>query len=325
MRKKLIVSFLALSLTLVSALSFVGCAKDISAEEFTNGVVTSYRNFYNDRENYEEFKDVSLTYNSESVMSYETDWEYTPDGATESIKETYQNKVESKETSTYTVKNIDGELYLTAVSTKEHSEVYYSTFGVQDNAPLEPTQSMEKTIDEWYFGIDNGKYIARRSLTEQEGEQQLGEPINTKTYKIYDSKEIYQIEILNVLSRIDEDIIANAYNSFAEGVNTSISDLEYLFKNAKLEDGKYTASAEIFYPMIDSDSKIASVAKVNVSMQFSENGPEYYNNEMDINAGKEFINTKTIVEFKYDVSLNVIENPLEGYVLGELYAIECVK
>ena len=323
MRKKLIVSILALSLTLVSALSFVGCAKDISAEEFSKGVATSYKNFYSEREDYETFKDVGFTFNTQAEMLENVEWEYTPSGATEAVKKTYVEKYAIKLNASYKVKRIGEDLVISVNATKETSSEVYNTYGADTSAPLTPTYSVEKTVDEWYFGVDNGTYFVRRNLSEQEGEQTLGELENTKVYKEYSSKLDYEMSVLNVLNRIDDRIISMTYEQFTD--SSSPTELSFLLENVYLEDGKYTMEVDFWLPTIEDLDKSATVYNVNSIVQYSENGPEYYDYKMEGSGDNGSMKTTNLFEFSYNVLLDALTDPLNGYTLDNSINVnECV-
>ncbi len=329
MKKRLLVALLTLCLALGSAFALVGCkdedgVKQISAQEFTEGIIKSYDNLYASRKSYEEMAELTVHAKSNSQSSMSVDWEYTPEGNTTPEKVTYENKYVQTIDVIYSVKQINGDLFFTVTATTTIDEIEYDIYGNADNTkPLTPDIYKNKKVDVWTFGVDNGTYYVKRNLSIEEGEETLNSPTVSKTYKTYTDKDEYASSIMQMLDFVDADFLTNAYQIFGEDIFENPAILS-LYKYT-LEGEVYGIEANMTVPSFDFQNKNAGYTSVKSQVKYNNFGPQIIISEMKMVSGLFNMAVQSNIDFKYSSSITAETNALEGYVLDANLDIEDAK
>ncbi|MBQ8908366.1 MAG: hypothetical protein IJY71_07270 [Clostridia bacterium] len=321
--KKLLVTVLALCLLCTAALGMVSCDKvnTVTQSEFSEAVIASFDAFYANHKDYANFGDVTLFAEFKTEDGGETEWSYTPDGATEPVKAVYENSGSYHYKGTYSVKKIGEDLYMSVDFVKEEKEVRYFEYDAPDNAPLTPTKRVGKVLIKMFFGVADGVYYVKAEESHQEGETELGEAEVAKTYKTFESKAAYEEAILFALGFVDEKNISVFYETYSTGASEMLLLMGGLVQNTE-KDGVYTMTMDVSTPMLSLDDKTSGMVKLGNSISYNEKGPVAFNSSLDRAQGKErFVDTLSF-SLEHTSSVAAEVNPFEGFTQDQEFDYE---
>ena len=314
MKRKFLLSIMAMSLAIVSLFTFTACkdgdsgAKTVSNEEFSKGVKASFDNFVDSHADYDNYGEYKVVASADIQDVYDTEWRYTPDGADEPIYVTYTNTESIKANVVYNVKRIGGELFVSMEATHESSSVEYDDFLAPTNAPLTAEKDKYLANKKLLFGVENGVYYLRVESNVQQGEETLGDPVVTKEYKTFATKADYAEAVMNYLGDIEFHYALMPYQLFSQDETTML-----LFTLPKtVENGVYSFVAEMAMPRFDIHDKESSLYSMKEEVGFSSQGPAKI--VMDVDNEESVMNM--VANFEYASSLSAPTNAIEGYTLN---------
>lgn len=313
--KKLLVTVLAVCMLCTAALGLVSCnggAAAITQDEFYTLLKASFDNFYAANKDYESIGDFTVTAESEMNEEDKVEWQYTPDGATEKIEATYDEKSIYKAKATYNVKRIGEDLFFSLVYTAERDLVYYDSYMASEDAPLTPAYQKQKHSISLLFGVENGVYYGRVEESLAEGEEALGEATVTKEYTTFASKEEYVEAVLEALEHVDETCITAPYTPFGGGLEISMILMSGLAKYSK-EDGVAYMHIGMKLPDFDTEAKDSGMRSTFVNIGVTEKGPVSMENQMEVEYGDSKSHNRMIMEIDYASALTAESNALDGY------------
>lgn len=332
MKKKLFV-IAAIGLSMTAAFSMVACGeketgkKEINAKEYMNMARVGFTSYTENYQTYEKFGDMKLRWEHENKYTYMDSHSYYPEGSED--EEPVWIELESYDfmrmESTYEIKRIDGELFITIDTYKIQENSYYedvshSVMALNTLDETEIPSNFQKVIhknenrSKITFGVENGVYYLKID-SEEKGENVDDGYSSTwgdkkKLYNVFEEREDYVREVEYILEIIDESVAGYPYRMF-EDPNFLISNAN-LIAYSKVGD-IYSMEMDVYIPYFYGGDLTMYVDRTKASLSFCEQGVDKmytliqaYNNEYEYMLN---------LEYKYASSLIPETNALKGYTL----------
>jgi len=318
MKKRLFSRIAAVCVALSAMLALTACnvaggtGSVLSSEAYTDAVVTSYKTFMETHKTYDNFTDVSMTLTTDSVGYADVEWKYTPDGATEAVEDVYQNQTRNIQTASYDVKRIDGELFVFMSTVQERIEIRYDKSGAPTSEPLLPKQTMEKDKTDIVFGVDGETFYARMDSNLYEGEQTYGEPTQTKTYMLYETKADYEDAVMELLGKFYEEYVVPMYEMYSIDVDETTLSLLMCMEYTKKGNVHY-GNASSNLPIVATDTQQAGFMKQKTALGYGAKGPVSMESKIDLDIVMLRATAESRLDFNYQVKKSAPVNALNGY------------
>lgn len=321
MKNKVLASTMAIGLSVVSAVSFVGCKGDneanveVSMSEFSKVVKSSYDNTFKELDSVESFQNLAADVVASAHNLDKFEREHIPDGETEAVKVTYTNESYIDYDVSFAIKMVDGALCFQIDSIENRWAKWYDEYEAPTNAPLALATCDGKEILQLVCGVDDGVYYMRAYAKAQEtwnveGGETETEEKEDKFYKTYENKDEYLSELADVLDVVGSSYISAAYMMFEDG--------EIMLRNSGALDvwktgDVYVADLNLAVPMVDYEFKQFSYMCASLRTSYTELRPKSINFEVERASDWETVKENTTIKFLDEATLTLAANALDGY------------
>ena len=334
MKNKVLATTMAIGLTVVSAVSFVGCKGDkqtkteIPMAEFTEVLKTSYDAYCGGLQSAENFKDFGVK--AAQTLSYVESFEreHTPDGATEPVSVTYTEMEKYEMEASLIIKTVGDVLCLKMETAGRYLETDYYDNGVRIDEPLTLTTYDRTENIQLVFGVDNDVYYARVYAKVQDtktvdgSETEYLENSETKFYKTFETEEDYLNELFEAIEYGAKDYINSPYLIYEnDEILIMYSGILDIWKS----QNQYGLELNIVLPEVDYEDREFALNYAIMNIVYTKLGPKSMYYTMVTN--REYERSESTIEMDYleNVSLTLDENALDGYTETDFYADDYMR
>ena len=253
----------AFVLAAMTPLLFTGCKTSMSLEDAAKTMVEAGRNYFDAHEDYDNFADTTITFNTTYKTSAEHDLTYK-NADNEEVEGTFTDTMDVKEDMTIVVKNVtrgEGDATYNVVhiamnvvtTTKIHAYALDGEEHLQE-ATTDVTTTKVYTLASAVEGNEVYYYVALHNTVQAAGEE---EAVVTKRYYKFANKYAYLTSLDNYLEDLNEFI--------EEGYFGIQGEYLMLFAEFAKDGNKVEISGEMTYPLVDASSQeLIKVARTAV-------------------------------------------------------------
>lgn len=312
MKKRTVITVVALALSAILSLSMIGCGKGTRFTDLRETTKQAAINYYENYNGYDNYGTIKINFSKSEFSETYAETTYKPSADAQVVTEPVIVMVkDEKITATLQVKPIDGVLNVKVEQTVVSKVTSYSVN--PETSLLDKTETVNSQTTVHDFSKNEDSYYARKLVSDKAGD---AEAVETKTYQVYTSESEYKYAVENILDDISESYTTDVLNVVGSAQLLAVTGLSP--EVSKKRDA-YTLSLGIDTFRIESnkpcdvymgfDIKVSPTGVQEIKTESSQNVLETQNYKVSMSA---------TIGYANDLTAPV--NPFDGYQSGSISA-----